>query len=175
MNLILKSVAKRVGHGAATLKKHYLIPELSREYIEKGIIIDLKDNAKFNKGGELDCACDHSNEEKLKKQDLKDRLHLLEEMLIDTPKDKKLKARINLLKDMYEEGGDIDNTIKSEDLEDSKMTPKILAPVYGISRSSSTPGMVDAKNSSPLTEPTKFITTSGLSLRSFSARAAFPG
>ena len=48
-NKIVKSVAAKVGHGAATLKKHYLLPELESEFVEKGEIIDLSDF--YKKGG----------------------------------------------------------------------------------------------------------------------------
>jgi len=48
-NKILKSIAHKVGHGAATLKKHYLIPELEHEFIENGKIIDL--STFYKKGG----------------------------------------------------------------------------------------------------------------------------
>jgi DNA topoisomerase-1 len=37
---ILKSVSEKIGHGKATLRKHYLIPELETSYIEKGKLID---------------------------------------------------------------------------------------------------------------------------------------
>lgn len=48
-NKLLKAVAKKVGHGAATLKKHYLIPELEYEFVENGKIIDLSNF--YKKGG----------------------------------------------------------------------------------------------------------------------------
>ena len=48
-NKILKSVAAKVGHGSASLKKHYLLPELESEFVEKGKIIDLSDF--YKKGG----------------------------------------------------------------------------------------------------------------------------
>jgi len=54
-NKLLKQVAERIGHGSATLKKHYLIPELPTEYIEKGKIIDMKnlnyETGNFESGG----------------------------------------------------------------------------------------------------------------------------
>jgi DNA topoisomerase IB len=40
-NEVVKEVAAKVGHGAATLKKHYLLPELQAQWIEKGKVIDL--------------------------------------------------------------------------------------------------------------------------------------
>ena len=40
-NEIVKSVAEKVGHGSATLKKHYLLPSLEREFINHGRIVDL--------------------------------------------------------------------------------------------------------------------------------------
>lgn len=38
---VVKLVALKVGHGAATLKKHYLLPEIQINFIEKGKVIDL--------------------------------------------------------------------------------------------------------------------------------------
>ena len=46
----VKYAAERVGHGVATLKTHYMIPELEKAFIEKGKIIDLAD---FYKTGGL--------------------------------------------------------------------------------------------------------------------------
>jgi len=43
-NEAAKEVAEKVGHGVATLKKHYLLPELQLQWIENGKVIDL---AKF--------------------------------------------------------------------------------------------------------------------------------
>ena len=40
-NEVVKLVALKVGHGAATLKKHYLLPEIQINFIEKGKVIDL--------------------------------------------------------------------------------------------------------------------------------------
>ena len=40
-NEVAKEVAEKVGHGAATLKKHYLLPELQLQWISKGKVIDL--------------------------------------------------------------------------------------------------------------------------------------
>lgn len=60
-NSILKKVAKKVGHGVATLKKHYMIPELSHYYIKKGKIIDMKNLGYYKEGGEImpngSCGC----------------------------------------------------------------------------------------------------------------------
>ncbi len=39
----VKYAAAKVGHGAATLKNHYMIPELEKAFITKGEIIDLAD------------------------------------------------------------------------------------------------------------------------------------
>ena len=50
----LKYAARMVGHGAATLKKHYLIPELEEEFIENGKIINLADF--YKKGGTMQMA-----------------------------------------------------------------------------------------------------------------------
>ena len=41
LNEIVKKVASEIGHGRATLKKHYLIPQLEPMFIEKGKIIEL--------------------------------------------------------------------------------------------------------------------------------------
>jgi hypothetical protein len=43
LNVILKQVAEKVGHGRPTLKKHYLIPELYDEFVQRGKVIDLND------------------------------------------------------------------------------------------------------------------------------------
>ena len=48
---IIKDVAHRVGHGAATLRKHYTLPELESEYVQHGKIIELKEV--FSEGGEV--------------------------------------------------------------------------------------------------------------------------
>jgi len=47
---IVKTVADKVGHGAATLKKHYLLPDLESTFIEKSKVLDLKE-VKMEKGG----------------------------------------------------------------------------------------------------------------------------
>ena len=47
-NKVLKFVAGKVGHGASTLRKHYMTPELEEEFVKHGKIIDLSD---FYKGG----------------------------------------------------------------------------------------------------------------------------
>ncbi len=51
LNKILKKVAAQIGHGAATLKKHYLIPELSEQFIMEGKVIELK--TFMEEGGEV--------------------------------------------------------------------------------------------------------------------------
>jgi len=48
-NKAAKYTAIKVGHGTGTLKSHYLMPELSREYIKNGKIIDL--NNFYKEGG----------------------------------------------------------------------------------------------------------------------------
>jgi hypothetical protein len=53
INKILKDVAEKVGHGRATLKKHYLIPELYDEFVQRGKIIDLSDFGYMEKGGDV--------------------------------------------------------------------------------------------------------------------------
>lgn len=40
---ILNKVAERVGHQRATLKKHYLMPNIEQEYVGKGKIVNLKE------------------------------------------------------------------------------------------------------------------------------------
>lgn len=56
-NKILKQVAKKVGHGAPTLKNHYLMPEVETEFMENGGVFDIKDFYKEGGvvgGGEID-------------------------------------------------------------------------------------------------------------------------
>ncbi len=53
INKILKEVAEKVGHGRATLKKHYLVPELYDEFVQRGKIIDLSDFGYMEKGGDV--------------------------------------------------------------------------------------------------------------------------
>ena len=50
-NKAVKETAKDVGHGASTLKKHYMIPELADEYIQRGHIIDMKKLGYYHNGG----------------------------------------------------------------------------------------------------------------------------
>lgn len=50
LSVMERKVADKVGHTVATLRKHYLVPELRENYIEKGKIISLD---KFEDGGEL--------------------------------------------------------------------------------------------------------------------------
>ena len=50
---ILKSVSEKIGHGKATLRKHYLIPELEINYIEKGKLIDLSNKNSYETGGTI--------------------------------------------------------------------------------------------------------------------------
>lgn len=51
-NAVVKKVAHRVGHGPATLRKHYMIPELPIEYISKGKIINIKNMGYYKDGGD---------------------------------------------------------------------------------------------------------------------------
>jgi GNAT superfamily N-acetyltransferase len=54
-NEIVKSVAEKVGHGAPTLKKHYMLPSLEREWVNNGKIVDLSNIKRaFEDGGEID-------------------------------------------------------------------------------------------------------------------------
>ena len=43
-NEIVKKVANEIGHGRATLKNHYLLPELEPNFVERGKIIKLNEN-----------------------------------------------------------------------------------------------------------------------------------
>tara|TARA_R110000868_G_scaffold181220_17_gene422129 strand:- start:380 stop:1105 length:726 start_codon:yes stop_codon:yes gene_type:complete len=52
-NETLKSVAEKIGHGKATLKKHYLIPELETNYIEESKIINLSNKDSYEAGGAI--------------------------------------------------------------------------------------------------------------------------
>lgn len=52
-NLAAKSTAEQLGHGASTLKTHYIVPELPIYYIEKGKIVDLKNLGYYKLGGEI--------------------------------------------------------------------------------------------------------------------------
>ena len=54
-NEIVKSVAEKVGHGSATLKKHYLLPSLEREFVNHGKIVDLSNIKRtYKHGGQTD-------------------------------------------------------------------------------------------------------------------------
>jgi DNA topoisomerase-1 len=50
-NEIAKKVAKKVGHGLPTLKKHYMIPELETSFISRGKVIDMKRMGYYKNGG----------------------------------------------------------------------------------------------------------------------------
>jgi ADP-ribose pyrophosphatase YjhB (NUDIX family) len=52
-NGIVREVAEYVGHGKATLQKHYLLPELKPQFLEKGNIISVAECDKFEEGGEI--------------------------------------------------------------------------------------------------------------------------
>ena len=49
-NAAAKYAAKKVGHGASTIKKHYLLPELMEQFVEKGKLISLE---QFAPGGQV--------------------------------------------------------------------------------------------------------------------------
>jgi len=53
-NEVAKKVAKKVGHGLPTLKKHYMIPELETNFISKGKVIDMKRMGYYKHGGTVD-------------------------------------------------------------------------------------------------------------------------
>jgi GNAT superfamily N-acetyltransferase len=56
-NEIVKSVAEKVGHGAPTLKKHYMLPSLEREWVNHGRIVDLSNIKRaFEDGGVISYA-----------------------------------------------------------------------------------------------------------------------
>jgi predicted DNA-binding WGR domain protein len=56
-NEIVKSVAEKVGHGAPTLKKHYMLPSLEREWVNNGKIVDLANIKRaFKRGGDVGVA-----------------------------------------------------------------------------------------------------------------------
>ncbi len=40
-NAVLRKVAKRIGHGAATLRTHYLLPEIEVDFLQNGLICPL--------------------------------------------------------------------------------------------------------------------------------------
>jgi DNA topoisomerase-1 len=52
-NSAVKKVAQKIGHGTATLKKHYMMPELADNYIFDAEIIDVKKAGIYASGGEL--------------------------------------------------------------------------------------------------------------------------
>lgn len=52
-NKVAKQVAQKIGHGTATLKKHYMMPELADNYIFDSEIINVKEATVFASGGEL--------------------------------------------------------------------------------------------------------------------------
>lgn len=52
-NNVVKKVAQKIGHGAATLKKHYMMPELADNYIYDAEIIDVKNAGIYASGGKL--------------------------------------------------------------------------------------------------------------------------
>jgi DNA topoisomerase-1 len=53
LSKIVKSVAEKIGHGRATLRNHYMIPELEYEFVEHGKVIDIKELGYYSSGGEL--------------------------------------------------------------------------------------------------------------------------
>lgn len=50
-NTSAKIVAKKIGHGVATLKNQYLLPELEVEYVENNHIVDMDNATKYAQGG----------------------------------------------------------------------------------------------------------------------------
>lgn len=54
-NEVLKQVASYIGHGASTLKKHYLMPEVVDSWIDKGEVFNIKRAGYvLKKGGKID-------------------------------------------------------------------------------------------------------------------------
>lgn len=41
-NEALRKIAKKIGHGAATLRKHYLLPEIEESFYKKGVVTKIK-------------------------------------------------------------------------------------------------------------------------------------
>ena len=41
-NLCLKKVSSKIGHGSATLRKHYLLPEIEENFYSKGSVGKIK-------------------------------------------------------------------------------------------------------------------------------------
>lgn len=52
-NRLAKVVALKVGHGLPTLKKHYLVPELEPNFVERGEVVEVDDLVKYNHGGSV--------------------------------------------------------------------------------------------------------------------------
>jgi predicted RNA methylase len=50
-NKVLKSVAEKVGHGGATLRKHYLLPEIPEKFVLESKVVDLK--SFYREGGDV--------------------------------------------------------------------------------------------------------------------------
>lgn len=50
----LRSVAEKVGHGFATLRKHYVIPQLERAFVIDGKAIDISDRSTYEDGGGIE-------------------------------------------------------------------------------------------------------------------------
>lgn len=64
----LRQIAKKVGHGSGTLRKHYLIPELESSFVSKGVVIDIADRDKYEDGGVVEeRKITNDKEEKIKK------------------------------------------------------------------------------------------------------------
>lgn len=53
-NKILREVAKKIGHGSGTLKKHYLIPEMPDEFILHSRVVNIKELGYYKEGGEIE-------------------------------------------------------------------------------------------------------------------------
>lgn len=89
-NKVAKEVAQKVGHGASTLKKHYMLPEIMEVWLDKGEVVDLSKfqdmfkgggetvkkgkTKKMKKGGELERGIEVEKEHKDLYEELKKRL-----------------------------------------------------------------------------------------------------
>ncbi len=49
----MKYVASKLGHGPATLRKHYVLPEITENFIIKGEVFDLESLPVYQKGGPI--------------------------------------------------------------------------------------------------------------------------
>ncbi len=50
---IITAVANKIGHGKATLRKHYLLPVIETQFIENGHVVDIKNLVSYKDGGTI--------------------------------------------------------------------------------------------------------------------------